>query len=331
MSWGGGLAGYSPPPASLKLCSCLADTQRAVAILARYQGVLQSPAEQPVRASVEKVVRVFQSELFQALSLEMEFGEPSTVPLRNPCCWDSSLPADWLGSEWVGGGGNIWPPSSPATQAHHLHPCSMQGGPFSAVLSRDGAGWGLQLAGQSRGWEIRPKPCLARGLPLLAPPHPQGLCFGSLLLACGGGGCSYRVSWQGNSGLGFSIAGGTDNPHIPDDPAFSSPRSSPVERGSRRAGRLAQIGGGLEAALPPSPSAPWCRVNDCVLRVNEVDVSEVVHSKAVEALKEAGPVVRLLVRRRQPPPETIMEVNLMKGPKGEGLGLGLRGGSCCSS
>lgn len=60
-----------------------------------------------------------------------------------------------------------------------------------------------------------------------------------------------------------------------------------------------------------------CRVNDCVLRVNDVDVSEVVHSKAVEALKEAGPVVRLVVRRRQPPPETIMEVNLMKGPKGE--------------
>lgn len=68
--------------------------------------------------------------------------------------------------------------------------------------------------------------------------------------------------------------------------------------------------------------ASWAffhRVNDCVLRVNEVDVSEVVHSRAVEALKEAGPVVRLVVRRRQPPPETIMEVNLLKGPKGEAL------------
>lgn len=62
------------------------------------------------------------------------------------------------------------------------------------------------------------------------------------------------------------------------------------------------------------------RVNDCVLRVNEVDVSEVVHSRAVEALKEAGPVVRLVVRRRQPPPETIMEVNLLKGPKGAAPG-----------
>ena len=53
-----------------------------------------------------------------------------------------------------------------------------------------------------------------------------------------------------------------------------------------------------------------------MLRVNDVDVSEVVHSRAVEALKEAGPVVRLLVRRRQAPPETILEVNLLKGPKG---------------
>lgn len=32
-------------------------------------------------------------------------------------------------------------------------------------------------------------------------------------------------------------------------------------------------------------------------------------------------MVRLVVRRRQPPPETIMEVNLMKGPKGEPLTL----------
>lgn len=32
---------------------------------------------------------------------------------------------------------------------------------------------------------------------------------------------SMRFSWpQGNSGLGFSIAGGTDNPHIGDDPGI---------------------------------------------------------------------------------------------------------------
>ncbi|KAL7979605.1 hypothetical protein Chor_004763 [Crotalus horridus] len=108
---------------------------------------------------------------------------------------------------------------------------------------------------------------------------------------------------RGNSGLGFSIAGGTDNPHIPDDPGIFITKIIP--------GGAAAMDGRLG-------------VNDCVLRVNEVDVSEVVHSKAVEALKEAGPVVRLLVRRRQPPPETIMEVNLMKGPKG--LGFSIAGG-----
>ncbi|XP_034759642.2 disks large homolog 3-like isoform X6 [Acipenser ruthenus] len=108
---------------------------------------------------------------------------------------------------------------------------------------------------------------------------------------------------RGNSGLGFSIAGGIDNPHIPDDPGIFITKIIP--------GGAAAMDGRLG-------------VNDCVLRVNEVDVSEVVHSRAVEALKEAGPVVRLLVRRRQAPPETIMEINLLKGPKG--LGFSIAGG-----
>uniref|UniRef100_A0A3Q1G508 Discs, large homolog 3 (Drosophila) n=1 Tax=Acanthochromis polyacanthus TaxID=80966 RepID=A0A3Q1G508_9TELE len=108
---------------------------------------------------------------------------------------------------------------------------------------------------------------------------------------------------QGNSGLGFSIAGGIDNPHIPDDPGIFITKIIP--------GGAAAMDGRLG-------------VNDCVLRVNDVDVSEVVHSRAVEALKEAGPVVRLLVRRRQAPPETILEVNLLKGPKG--LGFSIAGG-----
>uniref|UniRef100_A0A8C8LNR8 Discs, large homolog 3 (Drosophila) n=1 Tax=Oncorhynchus tshawytscha TaxID=74940 RepID=A0A8C8LNR8_ONCTS len=107
----------------------------------------------------------------------------------------------------------------------------------------------------------------------------------------------------GNSGLGFSIAGGMDNPHIPDDPGIFITKIIP--------GGAAAMDGRLG-------------VNDCVLRVNEVDVSEVVHSRAVEALKEAGPVVRLLVRRRQAPPETILEINLLKGPKG--LGFSIAGG-----
>ncbi|KAI2663574.1 hypothetical protein H4Q32_012135 [Labeo rohita] len=65
-------------------------------------------------------------------------------------------------------------------------------------------------------------------------------------------------------------------------------------------------------------------VNDCILRVNDVDVRDVTHSNAVEALKEAGCIVRLYVRRRKAVTEKIMDVKLVKGPKG--LGFSIAGG-----
>ncbi|XP_034743241.1 discs large homolog 1-like protein [Etheostoma cragini] len=66
------------------------------------------------------------------------------------------------------------------------------------------------------------------------------------------------------------------------------------------------------------------RVNDVILRVNEADVRDVTHSRAVEALKEAGSLVRLYVRRRKPVSEKVMELKLVKGPKG--LGFSIAGG-----
>ncbi|KAF3857668.1 hypothetical protein F7725_010869 [Dissostichus mawsoni] len=72
---------------------------------------------------------------------------------------------------------------------------------------------------------------------------------------------------RGNSGLGFSIAGGVDNPHIGEDPSIFITKVIP-------GGAAAQDG--------------RLRVNDVILRVNEADVRDVTHSRAVEALKEAG-------------------------------------------
>ncbi|XP_063298820.1 disks large homolog 1 isoform X12 [Pelobates fuscus] len=108
---------------------------------------------------------------------------------------------------------------------------------------------------------------------------------------------------RGTSGLGFSIAGGTDNPHIGDDTSIFITKI---------------ISGGAAA------QDGRLRVNDCILRVNDVDVHDVTHSKAVEALKEAGSIVRLYVRRRKPVTEKIMEIKLVKGPKG--LGFSIAGG-----
>lgn len=50
--------------------------------------------------------------------------------------------------------------------------------------------------------------------------------------------------------------------------------------------------------------------------MNDVDVREVTHSQAVEALKEAGAIVRLYVLRRKPLAEKVTEIKLIKGPKG---------------
>ncbi|XP_041094239.1 disks large homolog 4 isoform X1 [Polyodon spathula] len=108
---------------------------------------------------------------------------------------------------------------------------------------------------------------------------------------------------RGNSGLGFSIAGGTDNPHVGEDPSIFITKIIP-------GGAAAQDG--------------RLRVNDSILFVNDMDVREVSHSMAVEALKDAGAIVRLYVMRRKSAAERITEIKLIKGPKG--LGFSIAGG-----
>ncbi|NWW35312.1 DLG3 protein, partial [Panurus biarmicus] len=185
----------------------------------------------------------------------------------------------------------------PARDPAALKPPPPAPGKSAAKVNGSGPGWWPECTCSTRDWyeQANPAPIIMNTDSL-----EQGLSMNG-----SDGMFKYEeiVLERGNSGLGFSIAGGIDNPHVPDDPGIFITKIIP--------GGAAAMDGRLG-------------VNDCVLRVNDVDVSEVVHSKAVEALKEAGPVVRLVVRRRQPPPETIMEVNLMKGPKG--LGFSIAGG-----
>lgn len=78
---------------------------------------------------------------------------------------------------------------------------------------------------------------------------------------------------RGGAGLGFSIAGGTDNPHIGDDTAIYITKLIP--------GGAASADGRL-------------KVNDNILQVNDVSVVDVPHATAVDALKKAGNEVRLV-------------------------------------
>ncbi|GLV41255.1 discs large 1, partial [Carabus blaptoides fortunei] len=109
---------------------------------------------------------------------------------------------------------------------------------------------------------------------------------------------------RGGAGLGFSIAGGTDNPHVGDDTAIYITKLIP--------GGAASADGRLQ-------------VNDSILQVNEVPVVDVPHAAAVDALKKAGNTVKLCVRRRRSPGAMrLMEIELVKGNKG--LGFSIAGG-----
>ncbi|XP_041111895.1 disks large homolog 3-like isoform X6 [Polyodon spathula] len=271
------------------------DTQRAVDLLGQYQPSLTSPEEQTLKANVAKVSSVFGSQLFRAL---LDIQECYEVTLRLNSRTGDQEPETGERTGGSGGGDETWERTAPACQESGL-----EGGEEPARV------WvttwrtshkvervcGLVAYSHVEIPKANPPPIIVNADSLDPGPYVNG----------SDGMYKYEeiILERGNSGLGFSIAGGIDNPHIPDDPGIFITKIIP--------GGAAAMDGRLG-------------VNDCVLRVNEVDVSEVVHSRAVEALKEAGPVVRLLVRRRQAPPETIMEINLLKGPKG--LGFSIAGG-----
>ncbi|KAM9741460.1 disks large homolog 3 isoform 1-T1 [Menidia menidia] len=252
------------------------DTERAVGLLRQYQANLTSPEEQALKTSVGKVSAILGSQLFQAL-LDIQECYEVTLQLNaeQTVVKEDNKQDAWEDQEDEG--------MSRVRVTSRRSPHKVERVSGLVAHSR------IDMP------KANPPPIIVNADSLDASPYVNG----------SDGMYKYEeiILERGNSGLGFSIAGGIDNPHIPDDPGIFITKIIP--------GGAAAMDGRLG-------------VNDCVLRVNEVDVSDVVHSRAVEALKEAGPVVRLLVRRRQAPPETILEVNLLKGPKG--LGFSIAGG-----
>uniref|UniRef100_F7CD86 Disks large homolog 1 n=1 Tax=Callithrix jacchus TaxID=9483 RepID=F7CD86_CALJA len=330
------------------------DTQRALHLLEEYRSKLSQTEDRQLRSSIERVINIFQSNLFQALIDIQEFYEVTL--LDNPKCVDrskqsepiqpvntweiSSLPSSTVTSETL--------PSSlsPSVEKYryqdedtppqeHISPQITNEviGPELVHVSEKNLSEIENVHGfvsQSHISPIKPTEAVLPSSPTVpvipvlpvpaentvilptipqANPPPVLVNTDSLETPTYVNGTDADYEYEeitlerGNSGLGFSIAGGTDNPHIGDD---SSIFITKIITGGAAAqdGRL--------------------RVNDCILRVNEVDVRDVTHSKAVEALKEAGSIVRLYVKRRKPVSEKIMEIKLIKGPKG--LGFSIAGG-----
>uniref|UniRef100_A0A2K6E6J5 Disks large homolog 1 n=1 Tax=Macaca nemestrina TaxID=9545 RepID=A0A2K6E6J5_MACNE len=330
------------------------DTQRALHLLEEYRSKLSQTEDRQLRSSIERVINIFQSNLFQALIDIQEFYEVTL--LDNPKCIDrsklsepiqpvntweiSSLPSSTVTSETL--------PSSLSPSVEKYRYQDEDTPPqehISPQITNEVVGPELVHVSEKNLSEIEnvhgfvshshispikpteavlPSPPTVPVIPVLPVPAENTVILPTIPQAnpppvlvntdsletptyVNGTDADYEYEEitleRGNSGLGFSIAGGTDNPHIGDD---SSIFITKIITGGAAAqdGRL--------------------RVNDCILRVNEVDVRDVTHSKAVEALKEAGSIVRLYVKRRKPVSEKIMEIKLIKGPKG--LGFSIAGG-----
>ncbi|XP_068137227.1 disks large homolog 1 isoform X2 [Hyperolius riggenbachi] len=334
------------------------DTQRALDLLEEYRTKLNQTEDKQLRKSIERVIGIFQSNLFQALIDIQEFYEVTL--LDNPKCIDNSkqpVPALPV---------NTWDfsslpslPSLPSTTVtSETLPSSLSGEkyryqdddlpsqePSSPHILSDGRSPELVQVSEKNISQIEnvhglvshshisplkptdagpPCPPIVPVIPVIPVPAESNVIPSSTPQAnpppvivntdsldtppyVNGTDADYEYEEitleRGTSGLGFSIAGGTDNPHIGDDTSIFITKI---------------ISGGAAA------QDGRLRVNDCILRVNDVDVHDVTHSKAVEALKEAGSIVRLYVRRRKPVTEKIMEIKLVKGPKG--LGFSIAGG-----
>ncbi|XP_078121290.1 discs large homolog 1-like protein isoform X15 [Sander vitreus] len=296
------------------------DAQRALLLLEEYRAKLHHAEDRQLRHSIQRVIDIFQSNLFQALIDIQEFYEVTLLdsqrwvesskvadPMAPVHLWDfSSLQSTTVTSDTL-------PSLSTSIEKyrHNDEDSSPQDQSSPQLTEEVGGPELVQVAEKnlSQIENVHGYVTHAHISPMKANPPPVVVNTDSLDTPPYVNGTEADYEYEeitlerGNSGLGFSIAGGTDNPHIGEDPSIFITKVIP-------GGAAAQDG--------------RLRVNDVILRVNEADVRDVTHSRAVEALKEAGSLVRLYVRRRKPVSEKVMEIKLVKGPKG--LGFSIAGG-----
>ncbi|XP_028831136.1 disks large homolog 1-like isoform X1 [Denticeps clupeoides] len=289
------------------------DAQRALLILEGYQTKLKS-GEQHLMVSIQRVVEIFHSTLFQALIDIQEFYEVTLLDHQRSVesiwvleatprvnLWDiSSLHSPTSLSTSIEkfrqreDDSSVHDQSSPPLTEETAAPALVQ--VAEKNLSQIENVHGYVTHTHISPVKANPPPVVINTDSLDSAPHVNGT---ESDCECE----EITLERQGNSGLGFSIAGGTDNPHVGEDASIFITKVIP-------GGAAAQDG--------------RLRVNDAILRVNAVDVRGVTHSRAVEVLKEAGTRVQLYVRRRRSGVETLVEIKLVKGPKG--LGFSIAGG-----
>ncbi|XP_075974840.1 MAGUK family member discs large 1 isoform X2 [Anticarsia gemmatalis] len=288
------------------------EAHRALELLEDYHSKLVKPQDRQLRLAIERVIRIFKSRLFQALLDIQEFYEltllddtksiqqktAETIRIANKWEADNTrreIPTEESDYRSVSNAflqdnnkksesRNDTPDS---TKAHSVVP---QSGEIEEKKAHVTSPEMKQVNGIEGGGSERTQ-------------GEDGFVYMTVVLSRAGG-----------AGLGFSIAGGSDNPHVAEDPHIYVTKLIP---------------GGAAAASQ-------LQINDAILQVNDAVVENVTHADAVDALKKAGSTVRLKIRRRAAEDnntlnvsqvsktEESVEIELVKG--GAGLGFSIAGG-----
>ncbi|XP_026733312.1 disks large 1 tumor suppressor protein isoform X2 [Trichoplusia ni] len=286
------------------------EAHRALELLEDYHSKLVKPQDRQLRLAIERVIRIFKSRLFQALLDIQEFYEltllddtksiqqktAETIRIANK--WE----ADNVRREIATEDSDYRSVSNAFLQDNNKKSESRNATPDSTKA--------LTVIPPSGGIEDRKAHVTSPEMKQV-----NGIEGGGNDRTQGEDGYIYMtvvLSRAGGAGLGFSIAGGSDNPHVADDPHIYVTKLIP---------------GGAAAASQ-------LQINDAILQVNDTSVDNVTHADAVDALKKAGNTVRLKIRRRATEdtlnvlqvtkPEESVEIELVKG--GSGLGFSIAGG-----
>ncbi|XP_039498872.1 disks large 1 tumor suppressor protein isoform X14 [Drosophila santomea] len=287
----------------------IADIQkahRALELLEDYHARLSEPQDRALRIAIERVIRIFKSRLFQALLDIQEFYELTLLD-DSKSIQQKTAETLQIATKWEKDG-----------QAVKIADNQRMRIESDTENAKEPTAEQQQQQQQQRS---------SRSPQQQNPQQPQQQGSKS---RSGSQTVNGDDSWlyediqleRGNSGLGFSIAGGTDNPHIGTDTSIYITKL---------------ISGGAAAA------DGRLSINDIIVSVNDVSVVDVPHASAVDALKKAGNVVKLHVKRKRGTATTpaagsavgdardsaasgpkVIEIDLVKG--GKGLGFSIAGG-----
>ncbi|XP_041354335.1 disks large 1 tumor suppressor protein-like isoform X5 [Gigantopelta aegis] len=282
------------------------DAHKALELLEDYHGRLTKAQDKPLRLAIERVIQIFKSHLFHALLEIQEFYELTLLD-DTKSTQEKTLETLWLARKWE------HDPAISNNQPKKMNSPVEDEPPLPPPPEET-----VRVVDSQRG--PPPEPPVPVMTTRTVTPHedelpppktnskvpsePEGSEADDFDFINDENAYEYEeiVLERGNAGLGFSIAGGSDNPHVGNVPSIFITKIIP--------GGAAAADGRLQ-------------VDDIIVRVNDADVSNCTHATAVEALKQAKQKVILHVKRLKC--ENRLELELVKGNKG--LGFSIAGGT----